>query len=99
MCNLIPSILVKEGADLGFINICYNSSQKLDIYGLFAGHSVFVTVYHPLKAIEPKQVTGQAAFKLNAIGKLVERVPSKDCKTVESNLYSVKLAQEDYEIW
>ena len=81
------------------ISLCYNSSKSLDIYTLFPGHSIFVAAYHPLKALEPKHVTGSAVFKVNALGQIVERIPSKSCKAVESNLYSVKAAYEDYEKW
>ena len=96
---MIPSTIVKDGIDLGTIEFCYNSSKSLDNYVLFPGHSLFVSAYHPLKAIESKQVTGKAVFKLNAIGKVVEKIPSEYCREVDTNLYSAKTAHEDYELW
>ena len=94
---MVPSTTIEAGyqADVTF---CYNSSNKLDIYTLFPGHSLFVSVYHPLKAIEPKQVTGQAAFKINSIAKVVERIP-RSCKKVAPDFNSIKKAHENYELW
>ena len=66
---------------------------------MFPGDSIFVSVYHPFKSIEQKQITGEAFFKLNAIGKVVERIPSEDCKAVKQDFYSIKAAHERYELW
>ena len=79
-------------------HFCYNGSKQFDFYTIFPGHSLFVSAYHPLKAIEPKRVTGSVAFKLNAIAKLEERIP-RNCKKVELDFFSLKKEHEEYEIW
>ena len=70
----------------------------MDVYTLFPGHSLFVSVYHPQKAIELNQVTGSVAFRLNAIATVEERIP-RNCKKVELDFFLLKEAHEDYEIW
>ena len=79
-------------------HFCYNGSKQFDFYTIFPGHSLFVSAYHPLKAIEPKRVTGSVAFKLNAIAKLEERIP-RNCRKVDMDFFSLKEAHEDYELW
>ena len=96
---MIPSKLVKEEDLDHSLHFCYNASKKWDIYGLFPGHSVFVSVFHPFKAIESKQITGEAVYKVHATGKFVQRIPSTDCKAVDANPISLEAAHEDFELW
>ena len=85
---MIPSKkLLKEHLE-GDIHFCYNASKKKDVYTLFPGHSLFVSVYHPLKAIEPKHVTGPVAFRMNAIAKFKERI-QRNCKKVVMDFFSL----------
>ena len=79
--------------------LCFDSSKKLFLNVLFPGQKLFVADFHPLKAIEPKQISGQAFFKVNVIAKVEDRIPDANCITVESELSSVLKAHKDYEFW
>ena len=95
---MIPSQKISKEHLEEQADFCYNASKQLDFYTLFPGHSLFVSVYHPLKAIEPKCVTGSVAFRMNAIAKIEERI-QRNCKKVEMEFFSLKKAHEDYEFW
>ena len=95
---MIPSKIISKEQLEGEASFCYNASEKFNFYTLFPGHSLFVSAYHPLKAIEPKRVTGSVAFKLNAIAKFEERIP-RNCMKVNMDFFSLKEAHEDYELW
>ena len=95
---MIPSQKISKKHLEEQADFCYNASKQLDFYTLFPGHSLFVSVYHPLMAIEPKHVTGSVAFRLNAIAKIEEKIP-RNCKKVEMDFSLLKKAHEDYENW
>ena len=99
ICNVLESAILEGGKEDIQPILCFNSSKKLFLNVLFPGQKLFVADFHPLKAIEPKQISGQAYFKVNAIAKVEERIPNGNCITVESKLSAVLKAHQDYEFW
>ena len=99
ICNVLETTTLEGGKEDIQPFLCFDSSKKLFLNVLFPGQKLFVADYHPLKALEPKRVSGQAFFKVNIIAKVEEKIPNGNCIAVESKLSSVLKAHKKYEFW
>ena len=70
------------------------------MYVLFPGQKLFVADYHPLKALEPRKISGEAFLNLNILATVLSRIPEKsNCLKISSTLDAVVAAQQKYESW
>ena len=94
----MDSITMKEGENIQSF-LCYNKSDSLSVYVLFPGQKLYVSIYHPLEALEPKQVTGNLFNKITAVAHVVQKIPNENCLNVDSNLSEVISAHKEHELW
>ena len=80
-------------------SLCFNHTKKLLVYTLFPGQKIFVSMFHPHKAIKPTIITGRSLFKSIAAGRTVQRIASDQCLSSGTDLFSVIDIQKSYEIW
>ena len=80
-------------------SLCFNSSKKLLVYTLFPGQKIFVSLFHPHKALKPTLITGHSMFKSTANGRTVQNVASTKCISSGTDLFSIIETQKSYEIW
>ena len=90
---------MNEGEDFRPI-FCFDQSDTLDMYALFPGKMIYVALYHPLKALEPKKIAGRAFYKINFKAKVSQKLSSTTCQNVEVNdINAVIKAHKDQEQW
>ena len=91
---------MKSGEDI-IPTFCFNSSKKLIIYELFPGQKIFVSLFHPIKAIQPTIIEGNRKFifKASSKAKITEHIENNDCLGSEKDLASVMSVHTSYEIW
>ena len=79
--------------------LCYDNAKSLSIFALFPGQKLYVSDYHPLKAMESKQVSRNLFYYINAAAHVVNKIPSDNCLSVDSNLSEVISAYKQHELW
>ena len=80
-------------------SLCFNSSRKLLVYTLFPGQKIFVSLFHPHKAIKPTIITGHSLFKAIANGRIVQKIANDQCISSGTELFSSIELQQSYELW
>ena len=102
MCTLVDSTTWVSGTNLS-PHFCIDSSKTINIYTLFPGQKVFISVYHPVKTLEPKTInTGsiEKFYKVDILTTVDEKLPEKaNCKELDDELLTIVKAHEDYENW
>ena len=78
----------------------FNSSRELNMYVLFPGQKLFVADYHPMKALEPRKISGEKYLDIHIKATVLSRIPEKsNCLKISSTLDAVVAAQQKYESW
>ena len=89
---------MNEGEDFRPI-FCFDQSDTLDMYALFPGKMIYVALYHPLKALEPKKIAGRAFYKINFKAKVSQKLSSTTCQNIGLDINEVIEAHKDQEQW
>ena len=81
-------------------HLCFSSNATLLFYVLFPGQKLFLSIYHPAEAVEPRKITGAAFFKANIMTKVTENLAElHHCENVERDIFSIRSAHQKYELW
>ena len=79
---------------------CFDKSEVVDMYALFPGQMIYVALYHPTKALEPKTLSGRAFFKMNFRLKVSQTLSSSKCQKLDvQDITAVIGAHRKHEQW
>ena len=60
---------------------------------------IYVAVYHPLKSLEPKKISGQALIKTHFQAKVTLDKTDDKCKTIDLNIKNIRDVLKNHEQW
>ena len=71
------------------------------LYELFPGQKIFVSLFHPIKAIKPTIIEGNKMFifKASSRAKITEHIENNDCLASKKDIASVMAIHRSYELW
>ena len=70
------------------------------MYFMLPGKKIFVSAYHPFKALESIVIAGGHYFRISINARQIEIVPEgNDCLNIENNIAAVFESYDRYENW
>ena len=101
-CNYISSEWIQPKLALGGddYSMCYNATIRLRMYFMLPGKKIFISAYHPFKALESMVIAGGHYFRISINARQIEMVPEgNDCLNIGKNMTEVFDSYDDYETW
>ena len=69
------------------------------MYALFPGQMIYVALFHPKMALEPKKFSGRAFLSFHVKAKVSQTVTSSTCQKMDFDVNTVLEAHKNHEKW